>query len=141
MTSPSGPLRLTRADADGAVRIALHGNFDHQNADALLDVVTSVLAEPEGRRDLHLDCGGIVALDSSGLSTLLMVRRLTDGAGVGLYLHGRPPRLDRMLKVTGTLDHLTGRRAGTRPASFAAEPAPGGSEPVPARSGGADTTT
>ncbi|MFD3549902.1 STAS domain-containing protein [Streptomyces sp. NPDC058655] len=139
---PSSPLDLTRVDTNDRVRIALRGDFDYQYAGALLDAATRVLAEVTGLRELHLDCAGLVAVDSSGLSTLLMVRRLTDGAGVRLRIDGRPAQLDRMLKVTGTLDYLTGARAGGRSGSAAAAAAgirPSASEePMSVRSSGPD---
>ncbi|MFD3680327.1 STAS domain-containing protein [Streptomyces sp. NPDC058613] len=151
---------------DDAVRIKLHGDFGYPDADALLDAVTSVLAGSDGRHDphdphvdrtdlhvdrgdlqvdctdLHLDCTDVAAIDSSGLSVLLMARRLTDAAGVRFHLDGRPVELERMLKVTGTLAYLTGRHASDRPASSAVERRSAGSEQaISARSGGPDTTT
>ncbi|CAM5674626.1 hypothetical protein SAVIM338S_07132 [Streptomyces avidinii] len=141
MNSQPGPLRLTHEDAADAVRIELHGDFDHYSADALLDLATDVLASG-GPRDLHVDCAGLAAIDSSGLSVLLMLRRHTDTAGVSLRLDNRPTVLDRMLTVTGTLGHLTGRRTSERPASSTAERRSAGSEEaIPARSSGQDTTT
>ncbi|MGW6824251.1 STAS domain-containing protein [Streptomyces sp. NPDC055005] len=117
MSPQPGPLRLTRTDADDSVRIELHGDFDYQDADALLDVVGQLLAEQGAPGDLHVDCEGVASVDSSGLSVLLMVRRLTDAAGVRLHLDNRPLTLDRMLKITGTVIHLTGHDARNRPSS------------------------
>ncbi|MFF3013868.1 STAS domain-containing protein [Streptomyces sp. NPDC057939] len=143
MNPPTGrPLHLTRQDTDDAVRIELQGELDHQDADTLLNLVTVVLAEPGRRLDLHLECDGITAIDSHGLSVLLMIRRHTDAAGVTLHLGNRPPILDRMLKVTGTLDHLTDRSASERPTSSTVERRSAASEKaIPSRSGGTDTTT
>ncbi|MFD3327944.1 STAS domain-containing protein [Streptomyces sp. NPDC058701] len=137
-----GPLRLTRVDTDDAVRIELHGDFGHQDAGALLDVVGAVLAEPDAPLDLHVDCAGVASVDSSGLSVLLMARRLTGAAGVRLHLDHRPVQLDRMLTVTGTLNHLTGQSAGKASASPARERRSARSEEsIPARSSGPDATT
>ncbi|MFD3809196.1 STAS domain-containing protein [Streptomyces sp. NPDC058611] len=108
MIPEPGALRLTRLDTGDAVRIELHGDFDYRDADTVLDVVTAVLAEPGGPRDVRVDCTDVAAVDSSGLSTLLMVRRRTDAAGVRLHLDNRSLELERMLKVTGTLEHFTG---------------------------------
>ncbi|MER6522930.1 STAS domain-containing protein [Streptomyces sp. NPDC060334] len=119
MSPQPGPLRLTRTDADDSVRIELHGDFDYLDADALLDVVGQVLAEQkhDALGDLHLDCEGMASIDSSGLSVLLMLRRLTDAAGVRLHVDNRPLKLDRMLKITGTVIYLTGHDARNRPSS------------------------
>ncbi len=140
-----GPLRLTRTDTgtdtDTTVRIELHGDFDHQSADTLLDAVTEALAEPGRTHDLHVNCEGVATVDSSGLSVLLMVRRRTDAAGVRLHLHNRPAKLDRMLQVTGTWDHFTGQNANSRPATSAMEGrADGSDDSMTVRSGGPDTT-
>lgn len=142
---PSGPLRLTYADADAdaddTVRIELRGDLDHHCADLLLDAVTRLLAGRPRPRDLHLDCSGLAATDSSGLSALLMVRRHTDAAGVRLHLDGRPAHLDRLLELTGTLEHLTAPDAGGRSGSFAPQRQHAASDaPLPARASGPDTT-
>ncbi|MEU0039362.1 MULTISPECIES: hypothetical protein [unclassified Streptomyces] len=54
-----------------------------------------------------------------GRSTLLMIRRLADLAGVRLHRDERPLALERLLDSTGTLHHLTAPRAegsgGQRP--------------------------
>ncbi|MEV7831687.1 STAS domain-containing protein [Streptomyces subrutilus] len=143
MTSlPPSPLHLTCVDAHDTVRIELRGDLDHHCADILLDAVTRVLSERTGLRDLHVHCADLTAVDSSGLSTLLMVRRRTGAAGVRLHLDDRPVKLDRLLKITGTLDHFTTPDAGDRPGSCAPErrsTAP--EESIPARSGGPDTST
>lgn len=103
-----GPLRLTPLAEGDVVRIELHGSLGHQDADALLDTVTGLLAEPaRAPRDLYVGCAGVSAVDSSGLSVLLMVRRATDAAGVRLHLEARPLKLERMLTLTGTLEHFT----------------------------------
>ncbi|MFD1276689.1 hypothetical protein ACFQ51_47880 [Streptomyces kaempferi] len=55
--------------------------------------------------DLRVDFSGLGSIDSTGLSTLLMIRRLTDLVGVRLHLDERPLALDRLLGITGTLHH------------------------------------
>lgn len=149
MNPTPGPLRLTRTDTGTdtgtgtgtSVRIELHGDFDHLGADALLDAVTEALAEPGRTRDLHVDCAGVSAVDSSGLSTLLMARRTTDAAGVRLHLHNRPPKLDRMLQLTGTLVHLTGHSDSGRRSTAVQRRASATPQPNPDRSGGPEPVT
>ncbi|MFD8951597.1 STAS domain-containing protein [Streptomyces xanthophaeus] len=136
------PLRLTCTETAGAVRIELHGHFDHQDAQRLLDTVTEVLAGPGRLRHLHVDCTGMAGVDSSGLSVLLMTRRRADAAGVRLHLEGRPPVLERMLQVTGTLSYLTSPQPGHR---SSAPPAGGAAvstqEAIKSRSSGQDPST
>ncbi|MFD8884332.1 STAS domain-containing protein [Streptomyces erythrochromogenes] len=115
MTSlPSAPLGLTYTSSHEAVRVELSGDLDHLHADRLIEAVGRLLAARPGLRDLRLDCAGLSAVDSSGLAALLMVRRLADKAGAGLHIDGRTVQLNRILEITGTLDHLTAPGAGTQ---------------------------
>ncbi|MFD3325011.1 STAS domain-containing protein [Streptomyces sp. NPDC058701] len=141
MTSlPPSPLRLTYLDTQDTVHVELRGDLDHHCADVLLDAVTRILAERTRLRDLRLHCAGLTAVDSTGLSTLLMIRRCTGAAGVGLHLDERTARLDRLLRLTGTLDHLIGPVAGGRSGARATDGSPAASrKSTPARSGCPDT--
>ncbi|MFF3014947.1 STAS domain-containing protein [Streptomyces sp. NPDC057939] len=143
MTStPSNGLHLTYFDAHDTVRIELRGDLDRHCSDVLLDAVGGVLAKSVGLRGLRLDCTNLATVDATGLSTLLMIRRRTDAAGARLHLDHRPARLERMLKVTGTLDHLTAPEAGGHSGS-SAEPRPSAAseESIPARSTSPDTSS
>ncbi|MFD0064131.1 STAS domain-containing protein [Streptomyces sp. NPDC056690] len=106
-TPPSGDLRLTRVDTEDRVRIELDGDLDHYTADHLVNEATAQLSTRPGLRNLHLHCGGLGVIDSTGLSALLMIKRCAAAAGVRLHLEDRPANLDRLLRLTGTLDHLT----------------------------------
>ncbi|MEE1930502.1 STAS domain-containing protein [Streptomyces sp. TRM 70351] len=117
MTAPAPrPLQLTPRPLDaGTLRIALGGDLDYDSADHLTDVVTRQLAVHGGAvRHLRLDCAELGTCDSMGLAALLMVHRRTTEAGVLLHLDRRPPSLERLLTITGTLGHLVGgaERAG-----------------------------
>ncbi len=46
-------------------------------------------------------------IDSSGLSALLMIHRRTSAVGPTLRLDHRPDFLDRLLRLTDVMDHLT----------------------------------
>ncbi|MGW1774891.1 STAS domain-containing protein [Streptomyces sp. NPDC002104] len=136
---PPTPLRLTYVDTDDTVRIELHGDFDHTCADRLLDGVTRLLADRGDLKDLYLHCGNMTAVDSTGLATLLMIRRHTDAAGVRLHLVDRTTGLDRLLQLTGTLDHFTATSDSTT-AGAAQERTATAQEPIPAHSAGSDAT-
>ncbi|MFF4582610.1 STAS domain-containing protein [Streptomyces sp. NPDC001373] len=113
MTSlPSAPLGLTYSASHDTVRVELSGDLDHLHADLLVDAVDQLLTARPGLRDLRLDCGGLTAVDSSGLAALLMVRRRTGTAGAGLHLDARTVQLDRLLELTGTLEYLTAPGTG-----------------------------
>ncbi|MFF4098657.1 STAS domain-containing protein [Streptomyces sp. NPDC001903] len=115
-TPPPEYLRLTRVDTGDRVRIELDGDLDHDTADHLVNAATAQLAARPGLGHLHLHFGGLGTIDSIGLSALLMIGRRTTEAGVRLHLEDRPANLDRILRLTGTFDHLT-----APPASGAAE--------------------
>lgn len=150
-TTSSDALRLSTRYAHGAVRVEMHGELDHTNADVLLSTVTDQLAGAPDAHELRLDCAGLVAVDSSGLSALIMIRRRADSVGVRLRLDGRGAALDRLLEVTGTLDYLTttptdaerppGRTVRTTSkAAHEVPPAIDGVRNRPARSTGPDGT-
>lgn len=106
-TPPPDHLRLTRVDTEDRICIKLYGDLDHYTADLLVNDVTEQLSARPGLRNLHLHCEGLGLIDSMGLSALLMISRRTTAAGVRLHLEDRPPNLDRLLEVTGTIEHLT----------------------------------
>ncbi|MCC0100343.1 STAS domain-containing protein [Streptomyces flavotricini] len=106
-TPPPDHLRLTRVDTGDRVRIELDGDLDHDTADLLVNEATAQLSARPGLGHLHLHCGGLGMIDSMGLSALLMISRRTTAAGVRLHLEDRPANLDRILRLTGTFDHLT----------------------------------
>ncbi|MFC9678100.1 MULTISPECIES: STAS domain-containing protein [unclassified Streptomyces] len=106
-TPPPGDLRLTRVDTEDRVGIELDGDLDHYTAGLLVKEATAQLSTRPGLRNLHLHCGGLGVIDSTGLSALLMIKRRTTAVGVLLHLEDRPANLDRLLHLTGTLDHLT----------------------------------
>ncbi len=138
MTSrPDHHLRLTAVDGQDSLRIEIHGDLDYASADLLVKEVTAQLS---GRRptpaDLHLHCAGLGTVDSMGLSALLMIGRRTTAAGVRLHLDDRPANLNRLLYLTGTLEHLT----APVPARAAEAPAAGDST-VQAHSSGQDGNT
>ncbi|MEW1926231.1 STAS domain-containing protein [Streptomyces sp. NPDC088360] len=143
-TTPPSPLRLTTVDTEDTVRIEVHGDLDYDNADHLLHAVTTKIAQHPRLRDLHLHCAGLDVVDSMGLSILLMIHRKTSAAVVRLHLDDRTAKLDRLLRLTGTLDHLTAPLTDTANSplgSSTAEPPMTSGEARPARPTGPDRTT
>ncbi|MFB7244037.1 anti-sigma factor antagonist [Streptomyces populi] len=94
-----------------ALVIRVGGDLDHETCDELMRAVDQNLPGA-GLLELRVDFAGLEGVDSMGLSTLLMIRRRTDAAGVRLHLDRRPRVLDRLLEITGTLEHLTAPRDG-----------------------------
>ncbi|MCX4238543.1 STAS domain-containing protein [Streptomyces ortus] len=139
---PPAPLRLTTVDTEDTVRVELDGDLDYDTADSLLTAVTATLAARPRPSDLHLHCAGLRAVDSMGLSILLMIRRRVDQAGVRLHLDDRPAALERLLTITGSLDYLTKSPTDTANPSLGQGEDPRTSgEAVTARPTGPDSTT
>ncbi|MET0135716.1 MAG: STAS domain-containing protein [Kibdelosporangium sp.] len=90
------------------LRIRLAGDVDFETAAELQQVALEQVEQRPLLRELHIDCAAVRAIDSTGLSVLLMIRRLADEADVRLHLDNRPATVDRVLNLTGTLRHLTG---------------------------------
>ncbi|WP_328471531.1 STAS domain-containing protein [Streptomyces sp. NBC_00448] len=137
--TPPAHLRLTTVDTEDTVRIELHGDLDYDNADRLVAAVTAKLAEHPHLDDLHLHCAELGTVDTMGLSALLMIRRRTGEAGVRLHLDERGTGLDRLLDITGTLEHLTAPVAGTDETGAGETPVTNGEATMP-RSAGPDAT-
>ncbi|MFD6913686.1 STAS domain-containing protein [Streptomyces virginiae] len=119
--SPATPLQLSCRHADDTLRVELRGDLDHRYADLLVEAVSGALADHRRPRTVRLDCTGLNTVDPSGLSALLMVRRRTDEVGAVLHLDGRPPQLEKLLELTGTLTHFTARPGARAPQAGPAE--------------------
>ncbi|MET7288961.1 STAS domain-containing protein [Streptomyces sp. NPDC005573] len=87
--------------------VRVSGELDYDTSDDFVHVVTGHLSGQERLRDLRLDFRELTLIDSTGLSALLMIHRRTSAAGVTLHLDNRPERLDRILRLTDVLEHLT----------------------------------
>lgn len=99
---------------EGTARVTITGDLEFATTGTLLRLVTDRLAGHPGVREVRLDCGGIGFCDSSGLSELMKVHRVTAGAGARLLLDNRQPALERLLTRTGTAPYLTGEAADSR---------------------------
>ncbi|MFD6415348.1 STAS domain-containing protein [Streptomyces sp. NPDC060194] len=112
MTSAPAPRRealatTTVPSADGTTLVlAVRGFLDYDDSERFLDEAVAHLTATPGLRHLRVDCAALGGIDSMGLCVLLMLHRRTAAAGVTLHLDNRPPLLDRVLTVTGTLEHF-----------------------------------
>lgn len=114
MTAPR-PLTCSWArPAPDRACLELDGELDYDGSDMVLDEIVRFLEGNDRVRELTLDCRKLDFCDSYGLSTLLMIRRRTNAAGVVLHLANRSPSLDRLLRVTRTLGHLTDTSVASR---------------------------
>ncbi|MFD8738760.1 STAS domain-containing protein [Streptomyces sp. NPDC059618] len=116
-TSHPPAFTLTVDTRPTALVIHVAGDLDHETCDELMRTVDENFAGPAdpGARfpELRVDFAGLGGIDSMGLATLLMIRRRTDATGTRLCLDQRPRVLERLLEITGTLEHLTAPRDGS----------------------------
>ncbi|KUN89108.1 hypothetical protein AQJ66_06375 [Streptomyces bungoensis] len=94
--------------------VRVRGDLDYDTSDDALDAVLEQLSAGRAPRDVRLDFGELTWIDSTGLSTLLMIHRRTSTLGATLHLDNRPAVLERMLLMTNVLDHLTAPAADER---------------------------
>lgn len=132
MNTPDHTLEVKAVAApDGILYVTLAGDLGWDGAEELLDATRTHLDPAAAPADLRVDCAGLTLCDSTGLSALLALHRLAEAAGVPLHLDRRPPFLDRLLLLTGTYEHLTGRSEtagpdGDTPSGAAERPRPSG---------------
>ena len=89
------------------VQFRLAGDLTFETAQDLDALIARHLVDLPDVRLLVLDCADIAAIDSTGLSILLLAKRRTEEANAHLHLDNRPPRVERMLTLTGTHAYLT----------------------------------
>jgi anti-anti-sigma factor len=95
------PLSLELLDAgDGCLRAVITGEIDFANALSLQSQISAACVE-HGMRSLVLDLAGVEFMDSSGLRTILHLRRELAGARGGLVLLSPTPQVRGILTLTG----------------------------------------
>ncbi|SDK43886.1 STAS domain-containing protein [Streptomyces indicus] len=119
-------LELTAVRQGRVLTVRPVGALDFDTGEEFDRYVAEALAENPGTELLRVDCTGIDHVDSMGLSAFLMLRRRLRAREVELRLDRRSAGLDRLLEITGTLDHLAGpsEDGGTAAADTADEAAP-----------------
>ncbi|MFF2204930.1 STAS domain-containing protein [Streptomyces sp. NPDC058145] len=106
---------LTTVSAPSTLTVRVAGELDYDTSDEMVDTVVARLAGPPAPRHVRLDFTGLTWIDSMGLSALLMIHRHTRAVGAALHLDNRPDVLERMLRHTNVLGHLTGPVAAGEP--------------------------
>ncbi|GFG51454.1 anti-anti-sigma factor [Mycolicibacterium agri] len=100
-------LSLTVESTSPSASVHITGDLDYVTTAELVDTVTRLLAEQPTLQRVHIVCSGLTFCDSAGLSGLLQIHRKASAAHVSLHLDDRPATLERLLRVTGTFEHLT----------------------------------
>ncbi|MEU3844277.1 STAS domain-containing protein [Streptomyces sp. NPDC028635] len=104
---PPTALRLTVTHRSHELTVDVEGDLFLDTGDQLVDTVTDHLVRCADVRVVRLSCARLSWIDSVGLSALLMVHRRVCAAGSVLRIDDRSSVLDRLLRQTGTLGHLT----------------------------------
>lgn len=105
--SPDTPVVIQPTTHPHTVRLALLGELDYDNGDWALHIAQQAIREHPDARELRLDCRELGAIDSTGLSILLLIHRLACQDRIGFHLDNIGPALRRLLDITGTYEHLT----------------------------------
>ncbi|MFF5637078.1 STAS domain-containing protein [Streptomyces sp. NPDC012825] len=106
-TLPPTRFTVTFHHEPPALTVRVTGELDYDTGDELLAAVTEHLPRATALRGMRMDFRDLSWIDSSGLSALLMIHRRTSAAGLTLRLDHRPDFLDRLLRLTNVMDHLT----------------------------------
>ncbi|MFI2644489.1 STAS domain-containing protein [Streptomyces sp. NPDC018610] len=105
---PSTEFAVTARTEPPTLTLRVAGELDYDTCDDFVSTVVGHLTRDSAELShVRLDFGELTWIDSSGLSALLMIHRHTGAAGAALHLDRRPDFLERMLRVTGVLEHLT----------------------------------
>jgi anti-anti-sigma factor len=102
VSADAARLEIRRSDAEGALVLRLVGDLDPHTAPAL----TEALEAADDSRPLVLDLEEIAFMDSAGLRVLLTAHEEATNAGRELTLRRPSEAAQRILELTGLVDHL-----------------------------------
>ncbi|HEY2669813.1 MAG TPA: STAS domain-containing protein [Rugosimonospora sp.] len=103
-------LQIDVIPADGSdVTVLVRGELDMTGAARLRETFTSLLNSGTART-VGLDLRGLTFIDSTGIGTLVVARRICTQVGVRLHLIAVSPFAARVLSVTGVMEALAGQQ-------------------------------
>ncbi|OSZ55476.1 hypothetical protein OQI_38295 [Streptomyces pharetrae CZA14] len=105
-----------------ALTVHVSGELDHGTGHDPVGVVVGHLVP--GVRDVRLDLTGLTRIAPLGLAALLMLHRHTSAVRATVHRDNRPDALDRVLRQTNVLAHLTAPLSGHRTPARAVTVAP-----------------
>jgi anti-anti-sigma factor len=94
------------ADRPTSLTVRLSGELDLAARPAVVERVSTSLAEKSDVERVVIDLGRVRFCDSSGLGALLDIRRLAGRYGTELVLHSPSPSVARVLDIAGLDDLL-----------------------------------
>ncbi len=96
------------------VRIALAGEIDVATTELIRDTVAAARADHPDATLLELDFGGVTLIDSTGVGTVVSVHRGLAEQGIRVILTNPVKIVERVLRVTGVYETLTGSGVAAR---------------------------
>lgn len=102
----------TQSTSPESITVHVVGDVDYLTTATLVATVTDLLATAPALRDLRFELTGMSFCDSAGLSGFIQIHRRTSSAGIHLHLDDMPPHFERILDLTGVLEHLTAPPSG-----------------------------
>ncbi|WP_030866666.1 STAS domain-containing protein [Streptomyces sp. NRRL S-37] len=108
---PTG-VRPSADPRTATLTVRVGGELDDACGAELTAVVVAHLTGPAPPRAVRLDFRDLTGVDRLGLAALLMVGRHSSAARAVLHLDHRPPFLERLLRQTDVLGHLTSAGTG-----------------------------
>jgi anti-anti-sigma factor len=92
--------RVNAVPAGDTCRLTISGEADLAVAADIVALGTAALNEPEAQI-LVVDLGAVTFMDSTGLGSLISLRNVADGLGKRLVIEAIPPRVQRLIDLTG----------------------------------------
>lgn len=99
---------------DQWVRIKLAGEIDIATAELITQSITATLEEYGDARVLEFDLSDVTLVDSTGVGLLVTAHRELSGRGVKLIVTNAAKIVERVMRVTGVFELLTGATTSTR---------------------------
>lgn len=101
-------MRIDSNFDEGVTFLMVAGDVDVATADELRQAGEQAITEATGT--LRIDLSGVTFLDSSGIAALVRIRN-TAADSTTLILENPPPRVVKVLELTGLADVFTIERA------------------------------
>jgi anti-sigma B factor antagonist len=95
----------THAAGGSELLITLRGEVDYESAQELRAAISRVL-QLNAVRTLVINLAGVTFIDSTGIGTLVVARRICAEVGVKLQVHEANPFIGRLFTVVGVADAL-----------------------------------
>nr|WP_078518891.1 STAS domain-containing protein [Streptomyces sp. SID8380] len=110
-SSEPRPPAAAHHDVESVLRLEPRGDLDYDTSPEFLREAAAALAGRGTANVLAVDCRDLGFVDSVGLSALLEIHRDAALANVAVTFTHIGPRLEKLLRITGTYTHLTGATA------------------------------